>query len=202
MPDLKTGDHAPLNVTKEARHRIFVGLGWDPNEKTGLKDKIGDLLKRRDGHHDLDLSCFYYGADRACLGVISPQSGVYADASETIYHSGDNAEGVGDGDDEQISVELKDLPDHIHHLIFKASIKSGHRFGEVDTPEIRICDGYSGHCFLQTALQDHAKDADAYVFLRLYRRGAQGWGLHYIDSACDNLSLEDWKEALKSHISK
>ena len=57
-------DTKPLNVTQEGHHRIFVGLGWDPNENVGLKDKALGALGLKDTHHDLDLSCYIYDANK------------------------------------------------------------------------------------------------------------------------------------------
>ena len=115
--------HPLLNVTQKSRRRIFVGLGWDPNASPTLKDKVGALIGGRQEHHDLDLSCYYFNQDGACLGFVSANKDNNANDSGSIYHSGDSVEGVGDGDDEQISAELLKLPPNIHHLIFKAHIK-------------------------------------------------------------------------------
>ena len=63
MPHIKKGETAPLHVTQEGTHRIFVGLGWDPNDDIGLKDKALNTLGLKNLHHDLDLSCFIYDRD-------------------------------------------------------------------------------------------------------------------------------------------
>ena len=122
MPSIQKGEKGPLNVTKEARHRVFVGLGWDPNEETGLIDKAKALVKGQELHHDLDLSAYVFDADARMISHICAESGRHTDQTGKIYHSGDNIEGLGDGDDEQISVELKDLDPLIAHIIFTASI--------------------------------------------------------------------------------
>ena len=201
MTSLQKGIKTPLNVTQEAKHRVFVGLGWDPKEKAGIGEKIGALIGGKETHHDLDLSCFYYDADKNYLGVVTAaDANLHSDPSGTIYHSGDNVEGIGEGDDEQVSVELKDLPPEIHHIVFKASIKSGHTFNDVASPEIRLCDGYTGHCFLDVSLLDNHADQDAFIFVRLYRDG-DGWRVHHIGDFVKNQSLEAWNDKLKEYLS-
>ena len=191
--------HTPLNVTQKSKHRIFVGLGWNPNESPTLKDKVGALIGKRDQHHDLDLTCYYYNRDNAYLGHVGIDPEHSSNKSGSIYHSGDSVEGVGDGDDEQISVELINLPPNIHHLIFKASIKSGHSFNEVAAPEIRLCDGYTERCFAEAALDDGERDA--YVFARVYRGETEGeWLLHEIREFIASSSAKPWEDTLSRYL--
>ena len=89
------GQDIPLNVTQKSRHRIFVGLGWDPNESPTLKDKVGALIGKREQHHDLDLACYYFNKDGACLGWVGADPEHGSNPSGSIYHSGDSVEGVG-----------------------------------------------------------------------------------------------------------
>lgn len=191
--------HTPLNVTQKSKHRIFVGLGWDPNESPTLKDKVGALIGKRDTHHDLDLTCYYYNRDGACLGHVGVAPEHSTNPSGSIYHSGDSVEGIGEGDDEQISVELINLPPNIHHLIFKASIKSGHSFNEVAAPEIRLCDGYTERCFTEASLEDGTKDA--YIFVRVYRGDNEGeWLLHDIGAFIASSQVTAWEDTLSQYL--
>lgn len=192
-------EHTPLNFTQKSKHRIFVGLGWDPNESPTLKDKVGALIGKREAHHDLDLACYYYNQDGACLGYVGVDDAHSANPSGSIYHSGDSVEGIGDGDDEQISVELINLPPNIHHLIFKASIKSGHSFDEVAAPEIRLCDGYTERCFAEASLKDGTHDV--YVFARVYRGETSGeWMLHQIGEFVAGAGVESWDDTLAGYL--
>jgi stress response protein SCP2 len=198
MARLKPGDTAPLNVTQQARHRVFVGLGWEPAENGGLLGRASALLRGRSPHHDLDLSCYIYDRDGRYIGHVAAGEGRVADQTGRIYHSGDNIEGLGDGDDEQISAELKDLDPAIANIIFKASIKSGHSFAEVRDPEIHISDGYTGHTFLHQTLGDApGNTAGAYIFIRLFRTPDGQWRMHNIATFMDNQPAEAWPDALK-----
>ncbi len=186
-----------LNVSDTDTQRIFIGLGWDPNDSPTLKDKVGAIIGGRDAHHDLDLACYYFNQDGACLGYVSADEEKGSNPSGSIYHSGDSVEGIGDGDDEQISVELKNLPPNIVHLVFKASIKSGHSFSEVAAPEIRLCDGYTDREFLHFDLSREDNKANGYVFIRLSRGEDKAtWVLNVIDRFTDIPEGQDWKTLL------
>jgi len=177
------GDRTALNVTQEAHHRIFVGLGWDPKdeENSGIIGAITDKISGKALHHDLDLSCYLYDANDGLISVVNAETEKGTDRSGKVYHSGDNVEGIGDGDDEQISVELKDIDPSIIHMIFTATIKSGHNFSDIDTPEIRLVDAYSDHTFAQKKIdQIEGQDKSGYVFLAVYYT-PEGWHMHYID---------------------
>ena len=201
MSKIEKGKIAPLNVTQESRHRIFVGLGWDPNENTGLVDQAKALVKGQELHHDLDLSAYMFDKNKRYISHVSAEPGRHVDQTGRVYHSGDNVEGIGDGDDEQISVELKKLDDVIHHILFKASIKSGHSFGEVNDPEIRIVDAYSDYTFVHHNLKtEGGADKAAYVFVQVIRTLDGGWNLHHIDQYIDMVDDRDWVETLKPYL--
>ncbi|MEM7651052.1 MAG: TerD family protein [Pseudomonadota bacterium] len=187
----------PLNVTQEGNHRVFVGLGWDPNENLGLKDKALNALGLKDAQHDLDLSCYIYDSNKRYIGHVSIEEGREADQTGKIYHSGDNVAGVGDGDDEQISVELKDLDPAIHSLVFKASIKSGHRFNEVNAPEIRLVDAYSRRQFWHASLQKDGNTKPAFVFASITKNQNGGWVTRDISEFTDIPTDGAWADFLK-----
>ena len=200
MRKLAQGESAVLNVTQEARHRVFVGLGWDPAENISLIDRAKAMAGGKKIHHDLDLACYIFDRDGRYISHVSADSAHAADQTGQIYHSGDNVEGLGDGDDEQISVELKDLDPVISNIIFKASIKSGHSFKEVRDPEIHISDGYTGHSFLHQPLSGVAgNDKNAFVFIRLYKTPENQWKIQNIAQFLDQAETTEWSEILKPY---
>lgn len=201
-PRIPKGQTVPLNVTQKSSHRVFVGLGWDPNEDISMKDKALGALGLKDTHHDLDLSCYIYDQNKRYITHISHETGHEADQTGKIYHSGDNVEGVGDGDDEQISIELKGLDPAIDAIVFKASIKTDNVFKDVTDPEIRIADGYSDHNFLHVSLKEG--DTAVFVFACLKRSthddNPDAWTIHHIGEFIKKTKDSDWPEILKTYI--
>lgn len=200
---IKKGEHRPLNVTKKARHRIMAGLGWDPADEPGFLDKAKALATRKDTHHDLDLVCLTYDKDLHLLESISADPGNTVGADERIYHSGDNEEGYGEGDDEEISAELKELDNAVHHIVFLALIRTTHTFKDIAEAEIRLADGYTNHNFVSEALtHEDGRDLDAFAFAHIYRDqdNEKGWRLHYIGEYMRYGSLESISDSLKAHL--
>ena len=197
MPKLEKGQSAPLNVTQKAKHRFVVGLGWDPAQKPGIIQKAGEIIGGKKTYHDLDLACYLYDGDRNFLDVVSSEDGKHTNPAGTIYHSGDDEEGIGGGDDEQISVELKNIDPAIHHIVFKVTIKSGHSFDEIDSPEIRIADGYSDHSFFTVPLNhEGAKGQSAYIFMNVFKGPGEAWHMRYIDEYLKKSGVKNWPEVL------
>ncbi len=202
MPKLEKGEHSPLNVTRKAEHRVFAGLGWEPHAKPGMLEKLGAALGFTKIDHDLDLNCLLFSAKKNLIGAVSTLPGYAADISGRVYHSGDNIAGVGEGDDEQVSVELLKLDPSIHYIVFTAMIKSGHTFGEIDSPEIRLADGYSNHNFLITPLNHlEGKAKSAFAFASIYRKD-DGWNIHNISTYIDVTALQKPNGALTALLKK
>lgn len=197
-PRIPKGQTVPLNVSKTGNRRVFVGLGWDPNEDISFKDKALGALGLKETHHDLDLSCYIYDSNKRYITHISHEIGREIDQTGKIYHSGDNVEGVGDGDDEQISIELKELDPTIDTIIFKASIKTDNIFSQVNDPEMRIVDGYADHTFLEVSLTEG--QTAAFIFVALKRDGEDAWLINHIGEFIEESSEKDWPEVLKAYI--
>jgi stress response protein SCP2 len=203
MPQVTTGQRVKLNVTEKAKHRVMAGLGWDPATDMSFLDKINDVVAGKKSYHDLDLCCFLYNQDKEIVSHVSADPGQGIDHTGKVYHSGDNVEGYGDGDDEEISIELLDLNDSIHHIIITAEIRTGHDFTEISGPEIRLADGYSNHNFLQRQLDTQAEaNMSAYVFAHLYRAD-NGWMLHYVDQyAKRDENVQKWISLLGDFLTE
>jgi len=105
--------------------KVVMGLGWDPAQ--------------RGRNIDLDASVISYdGSGRKLEIVWFIHKREYGGA---IVHSGDNLTGQGEGDDEQIRVELGALPADVRHLVFTINSFTGQKFTEVRNAYCRLLDG-------------------------------------------------------------
>ena len=100
--------------------RIMVGLGWDE-----VQQKRGFFApKPRD--IDCDASVILCGADGKLVSQDVNKCCVYfgnlRHSSGAIVHQGDNLTGAGEGDDEQIMVDLPRIPQEIERLVFVVNI--------------------------------------------------------------------------------
>ena len=114
------------NLTK-----VTLGLGWDTNRYDGGAD------------FDLDASAFMLGANGK---VRSDADFIFYNnkGAQGIEHTGDNRTGSGDGDDEQIIVDLPQLPADVSKIAFTVTIDQaearGQNFGMVENSYIRLVD--------------------------------------------------------------
>ena len=134
MPiNLSKGQKVDLTKGNASLKHIMVGLGWDVNAFDSGSD------------FDLDAAAFMLGADGKCptdkefvfYGNLEHPSGA-------VKHQGDNLTGEGDGDDEQIFVDLKAIPESVDKIAFTVTIYEAQErrqnFGQVSNAYIRIVD--------------------------------------------------------------
>lgn len=152
---LKKGQGVSLRKDQSDLSQVTIGLGWDIAEpKQGM---LGSLFKKKEAEFDLDAVAFLCGTDGKVKNLGWDAAGkvtlVGGDViffnnkkhtSGTIWLTGDNRTGAGDGDDEQIVVNLNDLPAAFAKVVFVVQIYSGaannQSFGSVRSAFIRAVD--------------------------------------------------------------
>lgn len=194
------GDSAPLSFTMKARHRVVVGLSWDPRvNKASFIDKLkGDNLQ-----HDLDIICFVYDENGTYIDYVGAEAQDSMARSGKIYHSGDDMTGEGDGDDEFISLEFADMPGNVEQIIFVVEVRSNHVFEDIDSPEVRVADGMDNKNLFHSFIgQEDGKNAKACIALKFYRDiGSEtGWSLQNITDYPDISGIEDWASYLTRYL--
>ena len=112
MPiNLSKGQKVDLTKGNPGLKSIMVGLGWDVN----AFDTGADF--------DLDAAAFMCGSNGKCptekefifYGNLEHPTGC-------VKHMGDNLTGSGEGDDEQIMVDLTQVPSDIERIAFTVTI--------------------------------------------------------------------------------
>lgn len=148
-------------------HRVMVGLGWDE-----VKRKRG-FFAPKPQDIDCDASCIL------CIGghLNTPSDLVFYNnkfhSSGAVKHMGDNLTGAGDGDDEQIMVNLDALPSQYDKLVFVVTIyqarERGQHFGMIQNCFIRICDAETNQELCKYNLSENYNGMTGMVFGELYR---------------------------------
>lgn len=157
-----------VNLTKDnpGLTKLTVGLGWDINHF----DTGGDF--------DLDAAAFLL----TNTNQVSRQEdfvfyGNLKHPSGSVMHLGDNRTGAGEGDDEQIQVDLSQVPAAIEHIVFTATIydaETRHQnFGQVSNAFIRIVDEAKGEELLRYDLGEDFSIETAVVFGELYKNNGE-----------------------------
>ena len=175
MPvSLKKGQKVSLTKGNPGLNSLMVGLGWDVNQyDTG-------------GAFDLDSAAFLLGDN----GIVTNQNdfvfyGNLSHPSGGAVHQGDNLTGEGEGDDEQIRIDLSRIPANISRIVFTATIyeadERNQNFGQVNNAFIRIVDVDKNEELLRYDLGEDFSIETAAVFGELYRNNGE-WKFNAIGS--------------------
>lgn len=147
--------------------KVMVGLGWDE-----VQQKRG-FFAPRPQDIDCDASAIL------CIGghLVNVADLVFYNnlrhRSGAVRHMGDNLTGVGDGDDEQIMVDLTALPQEYDKIVFVVTIYQARErrqhFGLIRNCFIRICDAETGQELCKYNLSENYNNMTAMIFGELYR---------------------------------
>ncbi len=163
---LTKGQKVSLTKGNPGLTNVVVGLGWDVNQfDTG-------------GNFDLDAAAFLVTDS----GKISRTEdfvfyGNLTHPSGSVQHMGDNLTGEGDGDDEQIKVNLAAVPENITKIAFTVTIYEAEQrrqnFGQVNNAFIRIYNEANGEELLRYDLGEDFSIETAAVFGELYKNNGE-----------------------------
>ncbi len=175
MPiNLSKGQKVDLTKGNPGLTKILVGLGWDVNVfDSGYA-------------FDLDASVFMVGANGKCpsekefifYGNLQHSSG-------SVEHMGDNRTGEGEGDDEQIVVDLSLIPSNVERVAFTVTIYDAEvrnqNFGQVSNAYIHIQDMVTGTDMIRYDLGEDFSIETAIVVGEIYRHNGE-WKFNAIGS--------------------
>lgn len=194
---LTKGQGVSLNDAAPSVSEMFVGLGWD----TGSTDS--------DGNFDLDVFAFLLGADDKLISeshLIFYNNLTSPDRAQSVQHMGDNETGDGDGDDEIIKVNFKQVPEEIQKIVFAVTIHEAEarnqNFGQVKNAFVRLVNQKTNEEILRYDLPDSYSVETTVIMAELYRQ-QRGWNLKalgtpYKDSLEKLLELYTPEEKSKS----
>jgi tellurium resistance protein TerD len=185
---LNKGEKVDLTKGNPGLSAVVIGLGWDINtSKSG-----GDAF-------DLDAFALALNeqektaADRI-LFFGSPKTGNPANPKETaildksLIHTGDNLTGEGDGDDEQIIIDLSKVPADVNSVLVGVSIYQAaqrkQNFGMVKNAFIRAVDKASNSEMLKFDLSEDSSKYNTMVLGKVYRHNGE-WKFQAVGEGFD-----------------
>ena len=175
MPiNLTKGQKVDLTKGNPGLKNMMVGLGWDVNAFD-----TGAAL-------DLDAAAFMLGENGKC--PTDKEFVFYGNlehASGGVKHMGDNLTGEGEGDDEQIQIDLSKIPSTVTRIAFTVTIYDAEvrrqNFGQVSNAFIRIVDESNGQELIRYDLGEDFSIETAVVVGELYRNNGE-WKFNAIGS--------------------
>lgn len=157
-----------VSLTKQAGAAglaaITIGLGWDARTTDGAA-------------FDLDASAFLLGADGKVVDTAKGMIFFNNTNFGGVMLTGDNTTGQGDGDDEQIKVNLAQVPDNVEKVAIAITIYEAaerkQNFGMVSKSFVRVVNDADGVELARLDLQEDASTESAMIMGELYRHSGE-----------------------------
>lgn len=194
--NLQKGQRVDLTKGNPGLTKIMVGLGWDPVQSGGGGGLFGGLFGGGGGANiDCDASVILLGAnDKLQNNKDVVYFGNLKSTDGSVQHSGDNLTGDGDGDDEQVMIDLSRVPSHIQKLVFVVNIydcvKRKQHFGMIKNAFIRVVNPGNNQELLHYNLTDNYSGLTCLVTGEIYRHGNE-WKFAAIGSGTNAASLSE-----------
>ena len=144
---------------------LHVGLGWDAEDSNG-------------NEIDCDVSIFMIDQNNKI-----PQDGFFVfyhnlkSADGALVHQGDNRTGEGDGDDEEVHIDLSSVHPDIVQMMFIVTIHdaaaNNQNFGMVKNAFIRITNKDDNNELCRYNLSNEFNEVDSVQIARIYKYDGQ-----------------------------
>jgi tellurium resistance protein TerZ len=189
-----------ISLAKEAGgslSKIVMGLGWDAKKNDKKGGLFGGLLGGGSAENDVDLdaSCILFEGskpvDVVYFGQLKSKDG-------SIIHSGDNRTGQGEGDDEQIMVDLSRVPDNVSALVFTVNSFTGQTFDVVDNAYCRLLDANNHNEVARYSLTTQGSHT-AQIMAKVYRHNGE-WKMHAIGENGNGRTIADLFNQIVPHL--
>ncbi|MFD2169995.1 TerD family protein [Tumebacillus lipolyticus] len=173
---LVKGQKIDLTKSNAGLTNLIVGLGWDPVEVT--KKGLFGFKKKAEMNIDCDASALLLDANgkltdgKNLVCFYNKQS-----PCNSVVHSGDNLTGEGDGDDEQIFVDLNKVPANVHKILMVVNIyqceSRGQDFGMIKQAFIRVVNRANDQELVRFNLSDDHSGKTALIVAEIYRHNGE-----------------------------
>ena len=184
-----------ISLDKEAGvklTKIIMGLGWDAVKSKGFLGfgggKFVDI--------DLDASCILFDDQGNQVDAVWFRQLKSHDGS--VLHTGDNRTGDGDGDDEQIVVDLTRVSANVSSLIFTVNSFTGQNFSQIENATCRIVNASNNQEVARFNLSTLGLH-NAQIMAKLYRNNGE-WKMHAIGEIGNGRTFEELMPHIKPHL--
>lgn len=170
---------------------VVMGLGWDARRSGGL---FGMFSKPQE--IDLDASCVLFDGQGKFVDAVWFRQLRSRDGS--VGHTGDNRTGAGEGDDEQIRVDLGAVPAEVQTLMFVVNSFTGQDFSQIENATCRLLDAQGNREIARYNLSAGGAHT-AMLMVKLYRHGGE-WKLAALGEHASGRTFQDLGPAMQAHL--
>ncbi|MGP1570195.1 MAG: TerD family protein [Eubacteriales bacterium] len=169
---LQKGQKVSLSKDNAGLSQIVVGLGWDE-----IEQKKSGFFSKRPETVDCDASAIMLKNGKLTSNGDLVYFGNLAHSSGSVKHMGDNLTGAGDGDDEQIMINLDQVPQDYDKIVIVVNIydalnKKQH-FGMIKNAFVRLVDSRNNSEIMRYNLTDDYSGMMAVIFGEVYRHNGE-----------------------------
>lgn len=195
--NLQKGQKIDLTKGNPGLTKILVGLGWDEVSKPKAGGLLGGLFSGGGAAApiDCDASAILLDAqDKLTSKDRLVYFGNLQSGDKSVKHSGDNLTGAGDGDDEQIQVDLSSVPSSVQKIVFVVNIydcvKRKQDFGLIANAFIRVVNPVNGQEFCRYNLSENYAGKTSLVVAEVYRYNNE-WKFAALGQGTNDASLSE-----------
>jgi len=183
---LQKGQKVSLTKENTGLSKVIVGLGWDEVQAKG------GFFSRKAQAIDCDASAILLRNGKLCSNKDVVYFGNLVHDSGTVQHMGDNLTGAGDGDDEQIIIDLAKIPAEYDRIVIVVNIyeavKRNQHFGMIQNAFIRLVDNRNNNEMCRYNLTDNYSGMTAMIFGEVYRYNGE-WKFNAIGQGTNDPGL-------------
>lgn len=172
--------------------RVTMGLGWDVAKSKGFFGFGGGQGQAV----DLDASVVMFDESNRPVDTVWFRQLKSKDGS--VVHTGDNRTGAGDGDDEQISVDLSRVPASVKSLVFTVNSFTGQNFSTVENAYCRLINAANNQEVARFNLSVQGSHT-AQIMAKLYRHNNE-WKMHAIGENGSGRTFDDLMPLITPHL--
>lgn len=184
---LQKGQKVSLSKEHAGLSKVVIGLGWDEVEQGR-----GGLFSKKPKPIDCDASALLLINGKLTSNEDIVYFGNLRHKSGTIQHMGDNLTGAGEGDDEQIVVDLANVPAEYDRIVLVVNIyqavQRNQHFGMIRNAFIRLVDGRNNNEMCKYDLTENYSGMTAMIFGEVYRRNGE-WKFNAIGQGTNDPGL-------------
>lgn len=196
MINLQKGQKIDLTKTNPGLTKIMIGLGWDPVKNSGGGGGFLKGLLGGGGGADIDCDASVFLLD-ANKKLTKKNNLIYfgnlQSACGGVRHMGDNLTGQGDGDDEQIQIDLARVAPDVQRLVFVVNIyqcvQRKQHFGMIQNAFIRVVNSDNQQEICKFNLSEGYDGKTALITGEVYRHNNE-WKFAAIGEATNDTGLE------------
>ncbi len=191
---LQKGQKVSLSKDNAGLSKVVIGLGWDE-----VKRKGGFFSKKPDPI-DCDASALLLQNGRLVDKMDIIYFGNLQHPTGTVQHMGDNLTGAGEGDDEQIVVDLARIPAQYDRIVLVVNIYQAvqrrQHFGLIENAFIRLVDARNNNEMCRYNLSEDYSGMTAMIFGEVYRHNGE-WKFNAIGQGTNDPGIG---ELIKRYI--